>query len=216
MGGVRELGSGALRVPPLPPFFSEDAARASVEALKKWSRGSGLRGAVTGGKGGMGKTVAAIAFARDPEVQLAFDATLWLTVGRGAPVAVLVDGLKAALRELGGALEDKGGGDKDGAVVCALRGALEGSRTLLVVDDVAVSTHKSWSRGEQFRLLRACVPLSGNSKLLVTTRDMKEWEEEVEMERAQGRGGGGVRRHPYFSRSWRCTTRRACCSAPQG
>ena len=80
--------------------------------------------------------------------------------------------------------------DRNAAVACALRGALEESRALLVVDDVAIGD--GWAHGEQFRILRACVPRAGESRLLVTTRDMEEWAVAAQKGAAGGEKVGAV------------------------
>jgi TIR domain/NB-ARC domain len=121
-------------VPPLPPGFVERDELAAVRAalLRAGTGTVGLTGRGLGlhGQGGIGKTVLAVALARDEDVRRHFpDGVLWVTLGEradlvAAPRDLLI--LLGADAEVRTTVEGK----------AALKRALGDRQCLLIVDDV--------------------------------------------------------------------------------
>ena len=147
-------------VPEMPPGY---VARDEHHALRDALLGAGdgtlslARGRQLGlhGQGGIGKTVLAVALARDPVVRRYFpDGIFWVTLGENAD---LVQAQIDLLERLGG-FDDAVRSMLDG--LNALRDALDGRRCLLVVDDV-------WTvAGAQ-----AFDAIGSTGRVLYTTRD---------------------------------------------
>ena len=158
---VREAMGKLYGVPDLPPHYL--TREANFVGLKQKLVAKGGPVAITGqssavgvqGMGGIGKSVLAAALARDLEARRAFpDGIFWLTIGQ-KPNLLLLQG--QLLRQLTGsdrALTSEREG-KD-----ALREALEGQRSLVVIDDV-------WSVEQADTFSVTAAP----ARLLVTTRN---------------------------------------------
>ena len=124
-------------VPELPPhYFPRET---DLAGLKQKLLASGPNVGVTGqssavgvqGMGGIGKTVLATALAHDSEIRQVFsDGIYWLTIGQKPSLLDLQNQLVRQLTGSKGTLTTKQEA-KD-----ALRNALEGRRSLIVLDDV--------------------------------------------------------------------------------
>jgi hypothetical protein len=150
-------------VPDLPPHYLP--RQADLAGLKQKMLSGAASIAITGqgqavgvqGMGGIGKTVLAATLAHDPKVRQAFlDSIYWLTIGQKPNVLDLQNQL---LRQLTGSKETL---TTEQEAKDALREALEGRRTLLVLDDV-------WNVDHADAFSVTAPP----ARLLITTRNQE-------------------------------------------
>ncbi len=168
--GVRETPATALVASPregaidgVPGLPLDFVARDELGALRVALLDAGGPGlAITGGpglglhgQGGIGKTVLAVALARDPLVRSHFpDGVLWVTLGERPDIVAAQNDLLGRLGEPGGAIRTTLEG------VQALRDALASRRALVVLDDVWTA-----AAAEAFDVV------GPHGRVLYTTRD---------------------------------------------
>ena len=154
-----ELG-GLIRVPKLPPHYypREEYLRPLKESILESSVAVGVTG--TGavgvqGMGGIGKTVLAVAIARDQDIRRSFvDGIVWTTVGRRPNLSALLAELASAAGSRGLVFSSAGEGKQ-------LVQDLYGDRQALVIlDDV-------WTLEDVSNL----DVVGESSRLLITTRN---------------------------------------------
>jgi WD40 repeat protein len=146
-------------VPPLPPGYvvRNELDRLRALVLRADDRAVGITGRSLGlyGQGGIGKTVLAVALARDDVLRRCFpDGIFWVTAGESADLIALQIDLLARLGATHGELRSMTNG------VRLIGRALAERRCLVVVDDV-------WSTAAA----QAFATVGPRGRVLLTTRD---------------------------------------------
>jgi hypothetical protein len=111
------------------------------------------------GMGGVGKTTAAVQLVRDPEVAVAFEKLVWITVSAEPDLIALLRTMHVRLT--GKKLPESQGADEVMDGCAAVRAAAKGIRALVVLDDV-------WE-GQHAELLNN-VDAEAGSAVVITTR----------------------------------------------